>query len=48
MSSSVIYSLEQKSDPNLMCCAGSSSFIDILTNQYNYKDATIEFPVLEE
>jgi len=47
MSSSVIYSIEQKRDPNLMCCAGSSSYIDILTNQYNYKDDTIEFPVLD-
>ena len=47
MSSSVIYSLVKKTDPNVMCCAGSSSYIDILTNMYNYKDATIEFPVEE-
>ena len=47
MSSSVIYSLVKKIDPNVMCCAGSSSYIDILTNMYNYKDATIEFPVEE-
>ena len=48
MSSSVIYNIVQKRDPNLMCCAGSSSYIDILTSQYKYKDATIEFPVLDK
>ena len=45
MSSSVIYSLEMREDPGVMCCAGSSSYIDILTCNYNYKHATIEFPL---
>ena len=45
MSSSVIYSLELRDDPGVMCCAGSSSYIDILTSNYNYKLATIEFPL---
>ena len=43
MSSSVIYSLVEKSNPNVMCCAGSSSYVDILTNNFTYKDATINF-----
>ena len=45
MSSSVIYNLELRDDPGVMCCAGSSSYIDILTSNYNYKLATIEFPL---
>ena len=47
MSSSVIYSVANKSNPNIMCCTGSSSYIDILTNNYNYKDATIQFHIEE-
>ena len=47
MSSSVIYSLVEKSNPNVMCCAGSSSYVDILTNNFTYKDATINFSVEE-
>lgn len=43
MSSSVIYDIVLKNDPNLMCCSGSSSYIDVLSNNFNYKDATLEF-----
>ena len=45
MSSSVIYSLEMRSEPGVLCCAGSSSYIDVLTSNYNYKHATIQFPL---
>lgn len=48
MSSSVIYDIAMKNDPNLMCCAGSSSMIDVLSNNFNYKDATIEFLFKED
>ena len=45
MSSSVIYSLEMRAEPGVMCCAGSSSYIDILTSNFNYKHTTIQFPL---
>jgi len=45
MSSSVIYNVVMNQTPGVMCCAGSSSYIDICTNNYNYRDATIEFPL---
>ena len=45
MSSSVIYSLEMRAEPGVLCCTGSSSYIDILTSNYNYKHATIQFPL---
>ena len=45
MSSSVIYSLEMRVEPGVMCCAGSSSYIDILTSNFNYKHTTIQFPL---
>ena len=45
MSSSVIYSLEMREEPGVMCCAGSSSYIDILTSNFNYKHTTIQFPL---
>ena len=48
MSSSVIYDIVLKNEPNLMCCAGSSSYIDVLSNNFNYKDATVEFILGEE
>ena len=43
VTSSVIYDVVIQHNPNLMCCSGSSSYIDILSNNYTYKDATIDF-----
>jgi THO complex subunit 6 len=47
VSSTVTYSLawQHSGDHKLLCVAGSSSYIDICTNNFNYRDATISFPV---
>lgn len=48
VSSSTTYSLACQDSPShtkVLCVAGSSSYIDICTPNFNYKDATISFPV---
>ena len=44
MSSSVVYSLAHRHHPNMLCCAGSSSNIDICAPNISYKDVSITFP----
>jgi len=45
VSSSVVYSIAHMLQPSILCVAGSSSNVDICAPSYNYKDATIKFPV---
>jgi len=45
-SCNMIYSLAWQQVPSILCVAGSSSNIDICAPNFNYKDATISFPVL--